>query len=234
METMERREEDNRAGNKPEENKPEENNQDEEHYEEKLRRALIPSFWLTQLLSLLLGGFLLWFFYLRQGYPWQDFLAWDSTWSIWGLSTVLAVSMMGLQILAWKIFSPDAFDDGGINRLLLELPSQFLLPMFIIGAFSEELLIRGVIQTGLAGFFGPVYGILFTSLIFTGMHFRYLKKPLLIVAAFVISVCLCLLYGFAGTLWATVYAHFLYNFGAALLAKKYYLPLLAREKKINS
>ncbi|MPL83579.1 hypothetical protein SDC9_29534 [bioreactor metagenome] len=211
-----------------------EEHQEKVQYEEKLRQALLPSFWLTQLLSLLLGGFLLWFFYLRQGYFWQDFFAWDSTWSIWCLSTAVALSMMGLQILAWKVFSPDAFDDGGINRLLVELPAKLLFPMFIIGAFSEELLIRGVIQTGLAGFLGPLYGILLTSLIFTGMHFRYLKKPLLMGAAFLISVFLCLLYGLMGTLWATVYAHFLYNFGAALLAKKYYLPLLARDKKINS
>ncbi len=202
-----------------------------DNHEEQLRAALIPSFWLTQLLLLIPGAFLLWLFYLRKGYPWQTFFAWDNTGGIWLLGSAAALLGMGLQFLAWKIFSIEAFDDGGVNRLLLELPAKFLFPMFLIGAFSEELLVRGVVQTGLGKFFGPLYGILFTSILFTGMHLRYLKKPVLMCGVFVVSLLLCSLYGFTGTLWATVYAHFLYNFGAALLAKKYYLPLIPNAPK---
>lgn len=199
--------------------------------EDQLRAALIPSFWLTQLLLLVPGGALLWFFYLRQGYTLQDFFAGHNLGGIWLLGTIVALFGIGVQCVAWKIFSVDAFDDGGVNRLLLELPAWTLLPMFMIGAFSEELLVRGVVQTGIGAFLGPVQGVLLTSFLFTAMHLRYLKKPVLMGGVFLISLILCSLYGYTGTLWATVYAHFLYNFGAAIVAKKYYLPLISEARK---
>lgn len=199
----------------------EDNNQNKDQ----LRAALIPSFWLTQLLLLVPGGGLLWFFYLRKGYSLQDFFSWDNATGIWFFGTLVALIGIGVQFVAWRIFPIEAFDDGGVNRLLLELPVQALLPMFIIGAFSEEVLVRGVVQSGIGAYLGPIYGVLLTSILFTGMHLRYLKKPVLMSGVFMISLVLCSLYSFTGTLWATVYAHFLYNFGTAILAKKYYLPV---------
>ena len=202
--------------------------------DEQLRAALIPSFWLTQLLLLIPGGILLWFLYLRKGYSLGYFFSWDNTGGIWFLGTAVALIGIFVQFVAWKVFPIGAFDDGGVNRLLLELPAQVLLPMFIIGAFSEEVVVRGVVQPGIGAYLGSLYGILITSILFTLMHLRYLKKPVLMCGVFMISLILCSLYGFTGTLWATVYAHFLYNFGAAILAKKYYLPLLAAEEEQNS
>ncbi|AGA69675.1 putative metal-dependent membrane protease [Desulfitobacterium dichloroeliminans LMG P-21439] len=191
-----------------------------------LRAALLPSFWLTQLLLLIPGGGLLWLFYLRTGYSLQGFFSWDNAGGIWIIGTVVAILGMVIQLVAWRVFPVDAFDDGGVNQLLLELPSPTLGPMFLVGAFSEELLVRGVLQTGLSAAFGPIQGIFFTSILFTAMHIRYLKKPVLMSGVFLISLILCTLYGFTGTLWATVWAHFLYNLGASILAKKYYLPYL--------
>ena len=205
--------------------------EDNKEKTEQLRAALIPSFWLTQLLLLIPGGTLLWFFYLRKGYRIEDFFSWDNSGGIWLLGTGVALIGIFVQFVAWKVFPIDAFDDGGVNRLLLELPAQALLPMFLIGAFSEEVLVRGVVQTGIGAYLGTFYGIFITSILFTLMHLRYLKKPVLMSGVFMISLILCSLYGFTGTLWATVYAHFLYNFGAAILAKKYYLPLLAEDEE---
>ncbi|MGE4273529.1 MAG: lysostaphin resistance A-like protein [Desulfitobacterium sp.] len=194
--------------------------------ETQLRAALLPSFWLTQLLLLIPGGGLFWLFYLRKGYTLQNFFSWDNAVGIWILGTAVAILGMGIQLVAWRVFPVDAFDDGGVNRLLLELPTLSLGPMFLVGAFSEELLVRGVVQTGLSTAFGPIHGIFFTSLLFTAMHMRYLKKPVLMSGVFLISLILCSLYGLTGTLWATVWAHFVYNLGASILAKKYYLPYL--------
>lgn len=98
--------------------------------------------------------------------------------------------------------------------------------MFAFGAISEEILVRGVIQTGVVSFLGPLAGIIITSLIFTAMHFRYLKKPVLISGVFILSLILGTLYNFTGTLWSSIWAHFLYNLGSAYLAKKYYLPYI--------
>lgn len=189
-------------------------------------KELIPSFWLSQILLFVPGIFLLWFLYLRNGYELSEFFSFTNTAGIWVSGTLAALAAIGLQWLAWKIFSLSAFDDGGINLLLLSLPMQTLIPMFAFGAFAEELLVRGVLQTGIVNYFGPLIGVLLTSIIFSAMHVRYVKKPVLLGGAFLISLFLGSLYFITGTLWASVWAHFIYNCGAAILAKKIYLPLI--------
>ncbi len=73
---------------------------------------------------------------------------------------------------------------------------------------------------------GVLLGIFLTSFLFTILHYRYLKKPVLFGGVFVLSLIFCSLYGYTGNLWTTIWAHFAYNLGAAILAKKYYLPKL--------
>lgn len=188
-------------------------------------KELIPSFWLSQILLFGPGVLLLWLIFLRQGYTLSAFFTLDRPLGIWMGGTLVAILGTGLQWGAWKVFSLNAFDDGGINRLLLTLPMRTLIPMFLFGAFSEELLVRGVLQTGTVSLIGSISGVLLTSFIFTGMHIRYLKKPVLMSGVFLISLVLGSLYVLTGTLWASVWAHFLYNSGSSLLAKKFYLPL---------
>lgn len=200
--------------------------QNDAEYSNLTAKELIPSFWLSQILLFVPGVLLLWLLYLRKGYALTPFFSLDNLLGIWIGGTLVAILGIGLQWGAWKAFSLDAFDDGGINRLLLTLPMGTLIPMFAFGAFSEELLVRGVLQTGTVVFLGPISGVLLTSFIFTGMHIRYLKKPVLMSGVFFMSLVLGTLYVLTGTLWASVGAHFIYNSGAALLAKKFYLPLI--------
>lgn len=187
-------------------------------------QELIPSFWLSQILLFVAGILFLWLLYLRKGYALTTFFPVENLLGIWIGGTLVAILGIGLQWGAWKVFSLNAFDDGGINRLLLTLPMGTLIPMFAFGALSEELLVRGVILTGTVSLFGSLSGVLLTSFIFTGMHIRYLKKPVLMSGVFLISLVLGSLYVVTGTLWASIWAHFIYNSGAATLAKKIYLP----------
>lgn len=206
---------------------------DEERYDAKYsnltNKELIPSFWLSQIILFFTGCLFLWLIFLRRGYSISSFFSVNNLLGIWIGGTLVAILGIGLQWGAWKVFSLDAFDDGGINRLLLTLSMRTLIPIFFFGAFSEELLVRGVLQTGIVSLIGSLSGVLLTSLIFTGMHIRYLKKPVLMVGVFIISLVLGFLYVLTETLWASVWAHFIYNSGAALLAKKYYLPLIQPE-----
>lgn len=200
--------------------------QNPEEYSSLSAKELIPSFWLSQIILFIPGVLLLWILYLRNGYTLTAFFSIDNLLGIWIVGTFVAILGIGLQWKAWKTFSLQAFDDGGINRVLLTLPMGTLIPMFAYGAFSEELLIRGVLQTGTVLHLGPISGVLLTSFIFTGMHIRYLKKPVLMSGVLLISLVLGALYVLTGTLWASVWAHFIYNSGAAFLAKKFYLPRL--------
>jgi membrane protease YdiL (CAAX protease family) len=197
-------------------------------------KELIPSFWLSQLLLLVLGIGFVWLFYLRRGDTLTLFFSVDNLSGIGLGGTLAALLGIALQWGAWKRFSLRAFDDGGINRLLLTLPMVTLVPMFALGAFSEELLVRGVLQTGAVAYFGSLGGVLVTSLIFTGIHFRYLKKPVLIGGVFLLSLILGSLYVVTESLWASIGAHFMYNSGAAYLAKKFYLPLIQEGSSDNS
>lgn len=198
--------------------------QNEVEYSNLTTKELIPSFWLSQILLFVPGMLLLWFIYLRKGYALTTFFSIENPLGIWLGGTIVAILGIGLQWEAWKTFSLQAFDDGGINRVLLTLPMGTLVPMFAFGAFSEEILVRGVLQTGTVSLLGSTGGVLLTSFIFTGMHIRYLKKPVLMSGVFLISLVLGTLYVLTGTLWASVWAHFIYNSGAALLAKRFYLP----------
>jgi uncharacterized protein len=192
-------------------------------------KELIPSFWLSQIIVLLPGIVFLWFFYLRKGFTLNSFFSTSDVLEIVLGGTLVALFGIGLQWVSWKIFSIKAFDDGGINRILVTLPIHTLMPMFAFGAFAEEVLVRGVLQSGLVYRFGTVSGVFLTSFVFTVIHFRYLKKPVLMGGVFLISLILGLLYGVTGTLWSTVWAHFLYNLGAAILAKKIYPNLFIEE-----
>lgn len=186
---------------------------------------LTVSFWLSQIILFFLGLSLLWFFYLRKGFTPAAFFSTDNLLGIGLGGPLVAVLGISFQWIAWKVFSLQAFDDGGINRLLLTIPMVTLIPMFAFGAIAEELLLRGVVQTGAVFYFGPIGGVLITSFFFTGMHVRYLKKPVLFSAVFLLSLILGSLYQVTGTLWASIGAHFIYNTGSVGLAKKYYLPL---------
>jgi membrane protease YdiL (CAAX protease family) len=91
-------------------------------------------------------------------------------------------------------------DDGHVNERIflgLSLPQTILLCTLI--GFGEEWLFRGVVQ--------PLAGNGWTSLLFTLVHFRYLRKPLLLVSVFGTSCLLGALFDLHGRLLPPVAAH---------------------------
>ncbi|CFJ49846.1 CAAX amino terminal protease self-immunity [Mycobacterium tuberculosis] len=89
-----------------------------------------------------------------------------------------------------------------------------VLVCFVVG-FSEEWLFRGVIQ--------PFAGNLWTSVIFTMVHIRYLRKPLLIASVFATSWLLGELFDAEGTLWLPIAAHIIIDMTLA-----FYLQYMLR------
>ncbi|SHG65053.1 CPBP family intramembrane glutamic endopeptidase [Virgibacillus chiguensis] len=94
------------------------------------------------------------------------------------------------------------YDDGGINeKLFANQPVWFIVTISILVALSEEMLFRGVIQT--------TFGYWVASILFALVHFRYLKKPVLLVSVLLVSFYLGYLFHITDNLVVTITAHFI-------------------------
>ncbi len=104
-------------------------------------------------------------------------------------------------------------DDGSINEKVFGamLPSTTILVCMVVG-LGEEWLFRGVIQS--------LTGNFWSSLIFTLIHIRYLKKPLMIISVFGTSLILGLLFSHYQSLWPSIVAHILIDVMLAFYLQK--------------
>lgn len=172
--------------------------------------------WMTQALvlavsagsSLLVHG---WSFTLAL------FKAPDWTSMLWaGCVAFIVVSIS----IAMERFLPRTWqDDGSVNERIFGSmsPLMTVLVCAVVG-IGEEWLFRGVIQ--------PLAGIWWTSAIFTLVHVRYLKKPLLIVSVFLTSWLLGMLFDLRGSLWPPIAAHILID-----LVLAFYLQYTIKQGK---
>lgn len=130
----------------------------------------------------------------------------------WGIGSVL---LLTLQFFFHKYISKDRMVDE-INTLLINtfsLPE--LLGIFFFGALAEEILFRGIIQ--------PYWGIWLTSLLFTIIHFRYLRKIVLLIEVYLMGIILGFSYLVTETIWVPVLCHLSVNFITAFLIKRGWL-----------
>ncbi|UWG98852.1 CPBP family intramembrane metalloprotease [Dehalobacter sp. DCM] len=127
-----------------------------------------------------------------------------------GTCILLILQTIFLRTIPWK----KLFD--GINQLLMERFSLLeLIPIFFVGAISEEFLFRGLIQS--------VLGIWITALIFTLIHYRYWRKSYILLEVFLMGLILGYVFYFSGNLWVPVMCHFSINIITAFLVKKGYI-----------
>lgn len=131
-------------------------------------------------------------------------------------AAVLITSVVLINILSEKLVPKSWQDDGDINkRIFLGLSWPITLMLCLLVGIGEEWLFRGVIQSYI--------GNGWTSLLFTLIHFRYLRKPFLLISVFVTSYLLGSLFEMSHRLLAPILAHALIDF---ILAT--YLQLTAR------
>ncbi|MCZ0754531.1 CPBP family intramembrane glutamic endopeptidase [Anoxybacillus sp. J5B_2022] len=127
-----------------------------------------------------------------------------------------ALFVLALDFLMMRYLPESWYDDGGINEKLFQtrsFPHLIWLCAFI--AFSEEWLFRGVLQTH--------FGLFVASAIFALLHVRYLTKWFLFSMVVLISFFLGYLYDVTGSLWVTIFAHFLIDFVLAVHIRLDYL-----------
>jgi membrane protease YdiL (CAAX protease family) len=127
-------------------------------------------------------------------------------------SIVILLDILLMKWLPWHYF-----DDGGINeRIFRDLtPFQIAFVAFLV-AFVEEWLFRGVFQS--------MIGILWTGLLFSLIHIRYLKKQVLFSILLVVSFGLGILYEKTGSMWTVIFAHFLIDFCFGMMIRYKWFP----------
>jgi len=172
-------------------------------------RTLLINLYLTQALTLIIG--LIWVFFQHQNFlsllsipdNRVDVLFWGG-----GLALVAVAADFFLSR-----FVPDELaDDGGINeKIFANRPVWHIAVICLVVGFCEELLFRGAVQHA----FGPYW----TSIIFAVIHVRYLKHWIPTGLVFCISYALGWVYIKTGTIWAPMFAHFLFDFIMGLMIK---------------
>ncbi|MFU0791589.1 CPBP family intramembrane glutamic endopeptidase [Cerasibacillus sp. JNUCC 74] len=110
--------------------------------------------------------------------------------------------IVSIDLILTYLLPAKYYDDGGINeKIFAEQPIWFILVFSLLVAVSEELLFRGVLQTS--------FGYWFASLLFALVHFRYLKKPVLLISVLFVSFYLGYLFYLTENLVVTMVAHFI-------------------------
>ncbi|OIK12255.1 CPBP family intramembrane glutamic endopeptidase [Bacillus sp. MUM 13] len=121
-------------------------------------------------------------------------------------------AVVAFDIIMMKTIPASWQDDGGVNERIFKSLSYPLVPAAaLIVAFCEEVLFRGVIQTNI--------GLVWTSVIFALVHYRYLFKWYLLVNIAGLSFFIGWIYSITGNLMVTITAHFIIDFILGIILK---------------
>ncbi|KPB03107.1 CPBP family intramembrane glutamic endopeptidase [Bacillus sp. CHD6a] len=163
-------------------------------------RELLYHLYLSQIVFFVIGLILAFLLFnsiqsITQIFAWQPI-------DIFVIGTVIALVVVVVDLVLMKLVPKRLLDDGGINEKMFQTRSlpHIIFLAFII-AFAEEFLFRGVIQTH--------FGIWVASILFAVLHIRYLHKWVLFILVVTISFILGYTYEVTGSLWVTIWAHFL-------------------------
>lgn len=165
------------------------------------KRELRKHMFISQFFFLVLsfvGSFLLFDSFLDQ---WMRLFNWNSK-DIVFYGVLPGVIVVSIDLLLTYTLPATYNDDDGINeKLFANQPIWFIISISLFVAVAEEMLFRGVIQS--------TFGYWLASILFALIHFRYLKKPVLLVSILLVSFYLGYLFHLTNNLAVTITAHFI-------------------------
>lgn len=160
-------------------------------------RTLLLNLYITQGLTLFIGILLLFF---QHQNPLDLFGPNISQAVLWG--TLLSISVLSADLSVSNFVPEEVTDDGGVNDALFRnRPLWHIVVICLIVSMCEEILFRG----GVMGAIGNYW----TSIVFAGIHVRYLRHWLMTGLVFCISYGLGWIYLRTGTILSPMVAHFL-------------------------
>lgn len=141
----------------------------------------------------------------------RELFVWDDrNILLYGLGAGAAV--VSLDVILMKYLPTAYYDDGGLNERIFKnrsVPEIMLIAAIV--ASSEEILFRGVIQTNA--------GLIISSLVFAGMHYRYLFNWFLFTNIILLSFLIGYIYLITNNLAVTIVMHFVIDFIIGLIIK---------------
>ncbi|WP_226679746.1 CPBP family intramembrane glutamic endopeptidase [Sutcliffiella horikoshii] len=184
-------------------------------------RELLYHLYLSQIAFFAIGLVLAYFLF-NSFQSFKEIFAWQPI-NIFVIGTLVALVVVAADLLLMKMIPKSLLDDGGINEKMFQTRSlpHIILLAFVI-SFAEEFLFRGVIQTH--------FGIWIASILFAVLHVRYLHKWVLFISVVVISFVLGFIYEVTGSLWVTIWTHFLIDLMLAYKIRADYLKNINKEK----
>ncbi|AXN37376.1 CPBP family intramembrane glutamic endopeptidase [Peribacillus butanolivorans] len=174
-------------------------------------KQLLYNLFLTQIILLTLAFFLGIILFNDRSTFFDLFIFNDLNILLFGIPAGIIVVLFDLFMMKVK---PSSYqDDGGINeRIFSSLSYSMIFVVALVVAISEELLFRGVLQTHL--------GLLWTSIIFAAVHYRYLFNWFLFLNVLVLSFFIGFLFEWTNNLLVTITAHFLIDFILGVLIRR--------------
>jgi uncharacterized protein len=163
-------------------------------------KELLLNVYATQLLVFIIG-LVLYYFLFDDIFIVTEFLNLNVN-QILIISIPTAAIVITIDFLISKYVPKHLVDDGGINqRIFQNLSLAHIVLLSATVAIVEEFVFRGVLQVK--------FGIIVASIIFALLHFRYLKKAVMLILVVAISFLLGLLFYWTNNLLVTIVAHFL-------------------------
>ncbi len=118
----------------------------------------------------------------------------------------------GINVMMEKFLSVNNIFQLGINLFVIA----------IVPAIGEELLFRGIIQRIFVRWAKNIHlGILLTALLFGFFHFQFLS----FLPRFYLGIIFGYLFQWTGSLWITIFAHFINNATAVLFYYFFYMGM---------
>lgn len=167
--------------------------------DKQLKKALIQSQMLFLFIALMLSLFLFdspmnWFDLFKVNYSQMLYYGF-----------IPGIIIVSIDVILMFFLDEKHYDDGGVNnRIFKKRKVSEIFIIALIVAISEEVLFRGVIQS--------IFGYVFASIFFALVHYRYLKKPVLLISVLLVSFYIGYLFKITGNLLVTITAHFIVDF----------------------
>jgi uncharacterized protein len=184
-------------------------------------KQLLYNLFLTQIILLTLAFFLGIILFNDRSTFFDLFIFNDLNILLFGIPAGIIVVLFDLFMMR---VTPSSYqDDGGINeRIFSSLSYPMIFVVALVVAISDELLFRGVLQTHL--------GLLWTSIIFAAVHYRYLFNWFLFLNVLVLSFFIGFLFEWTNNLLVTITAHFLIDFILGVLIRRKQAKRIEQER----
>lgn len=135
-----------------------------------------------------------------------------------GYPLVIAIGQL-IRMLQISVFEIPEVDQIAVQALRLSLDYPYMSFLMILGVafivpIAEEVLFRGYLQGWIRRFVQPSTAIVFTSIVFAGVHYSIRQgwsNIELLVSLFILSCILGVLYEKQRTLWAPIGLHMAFN-----------------------